>query len=308
MWPSTISRRLLAMFLALALSLSCTMEVWAEESAIAATMQLAKTEGTVDISNSSGKSVSLIQNMRLRSGYETATQEDSYAWINLDRTKLVTEPMDEDESMNIRTSTMVVGIRGTCGWLKIIDQQTTEVYILEGTVEVRVTDPVTGQSKTDIVSGGEKVICQVYPQDTPSDKCDTMFTQDTTLYAHWTEIVSPPTITVTFDANGGSVPPVSAVTGADGKLSSLPTPTRNDYDFIGWFAESTGGTEVTADTVFTQNTTIYALWTEAVTASGTAGENVDWAYYGVSRTLRFAGSGEMDGPESMDTPELIDRP
>ena len=28
-----------------------------------------------------------------------------------------TEPLADDKSMNIRTSTMIVGIRGTCGWV-----------------------------------------------------------------------------------------------------------------------------------------------------------------------------------------------
>ena len=34
------------------------------------------------------------------------------------------------------------------------------------------------------------------------------------------------TYTVTFNANGGSVTPANAQTGADGKLSSLPRPAR----------------------------------------------------------------------------------
>ena len=34
-----------------------------------------------------------------------------------------------------------------------------------------------------------------------------------------------------FDANGGSVTP-SSVTTKDGKLESLPTPTRGGYDFL----------------------------------------------------------------------------
>ena len=70
------------------------------------------------------------------------------------------------------------------------------------------------------------------------------------------------TYTVSFDANGGSVTPASAVTGADGKLTRLPTPTRSgSYTFKGWYTAASGGTKVTASTVFTENTTIYAQWT-----------------------------------------------
>ena len=68
--------------------------------------------------------------------------------------------------------------------------------------------------------------------------------------------------TVTFDANGGSVTPTSAVTGTDGKLVSLPTPTRSgSYRFNGWYTAASGGTKVTVDNVYPADTTIYAYWT-----------------------------------------------
>jgi uncharacterized repeat protein (TIGR02543 family) len=44
-------------------------------------------------------------------------------------------------------------------------------------------------------------------------------------------------------------------------LSNLPTPTRSDYTFNGWYIEETGGTEVSTDTVFTEDKTVYARWT-----------------------------------------------
>ena len=79
----------------------------------------------------------------------------------------------------------------------------------------------------------------------------------TTLTVQWTA----PTYTVTLHANGGSVSPTSVTTGADGKLASLPTPTRSSYSFNGWYTEKNGGTKVTTDTVFSANTTVYAHWT-----------------------------------------------
>ncbi len=68
-----------------------------------------------------------------------------------------------------------------------------------------------------------------------------------------------PEYTVTFNANGGSVSPSSAVT-TDGKLTALPTPIRSGYDFVGWYTTASGGDRVTVNTVFTKNTTIYAYW------------------------------------------------
>ena len=79
----------------------------------------------------------------------------------------------------------------------------------------------------------------------------------TALTVQWTA----PTYTVTLHANGGSVSPASVTTGADGKLASLPTPTRSSYSFNGWYTEKNGGTKVTTDTVFSANTTVYAHWT-----------------------------------------------
>lgn len=77
------------------------------------------------------------------------------------------------------------------------------------------------------------------------------------------------TYTVTFDANGGSVTPENAVTDADGKLASLPTPERTGkYVFKGWYTASKGGTAVTADTVYTEDTTIYARWTYKSSGGG----------------------------------------
>lgn len=67
--------------------------------------------------------------------------------------------------------------------------------------------------------------------------------------------------TVTFDANGGSVSIPSATT-KNGKIENLPTPTRTGYDFAGWYTAETGGTRITAGASLTEDTTVYAHWTE----------------------------------------------
>ena len=104
----------------------------------------------------------------------------------------------------------------------------------------------------------------------------------TALTVQWTA----PTYTVTLHANGGSVSPDSVTTGADGKLASLPTPTRSSYSFNGWYTEKIGGTKITTDTVFSANTTVYAHWT--YTGGGYYYPPV--TYY----TLRFATGGGSD--------------
>ena len=68
----------------------------------------------------------------------------------------------------------------------------------------------------------------------------------------------PEEFTITFDAAGGTTP--ASQTTVDGKLTSLPTSTRDGYDFLGWY--TAGGDRVTTGTVFTADTTLYARWAE----------------------------------------------
>jgi len=67
--------------------------------------------------------------------------------------------------------------------------------------------------------------------------------------------------TITFDANGGSVKPKSAVTDTNGKLTDLPTPAWSDHTFEGWYTLLSGGQEVTKNWGFSESITIYAHWT-----------------------------------------------
>ncbi len=73
---------------------------------------------------------------------------------------------------------------------------------------------------------------------------------------------APAEAVVTFDANGGTVDPASAET-VEGKLASLPAATKDGFAFLGWFTAAEGGEKVTAETVFEEDATIYAHWTDA---------------------------------------------
>lgn len=156
----------------------------------------------MSVSNASGRDISLIENMNLYNGYFTSTEETSYAWISLDSERLakldavsetqvrkngkkleillnsgnlyfdISEPLTEEEALNIRTSTMVMGIRGTSGWVKVIDRWHSQVYILEGTVQCSVMDPVTNQIKSTTLTSGQMAEFVVYGQDQQGDKCD----------------------------------------------------------------------------------------------------------------------------------------
>ncbi|MGN0695441.1 MAG: InlB B-repeat-containing protein [Oscillospiraceae bacterium] len=68
--------------------------------------------------------------------------------------------------------------------------------------------------------------------------------------------------TITLDPNYTGAATSTATANEEGKLTEaqLAAPTRTDYVFMGWFDAATGGNEVTADTVFDDDTTIYAQW------------------------------------------------
>ncbi|MDR2167739.1 MAG: S-layer homology domain-containing protein [Clostridiales bacterium] len=75
---------------------------------------------------------------------------------------------------------------------------------------------------------------------------------------------------ITFDAQGGSAVG-SRQTGADGRLASLPTSSRANHTFNGWFTAATGGTRITTATVFARNTTVFAQWTSTAPGGGLPG-------------------------------------
>nr|WP_304710253.1 FecR domain-containing protein [uncultured Acetatifactor sp.] len=173
--------RAVTALLAAAFLLSCT----ACGGTAATTIELLRTQGEVAVADKDGKGVSIIEGLKLYSGYQVDTRSESYAWINLDDTKLakmdaqsqveiqkegkylevlvhsgslffnVAEPLEEDESMDIRNSTMVVGIRGTCGFVESPDAQHMNVYLLEGKVECTISSPEGEILQTATIKAGE---------------------------------------------------------------------------------------------------------------------------------------------------------
>jgi uncharacterized repeat protein (TIGR02543 family) len=91
---------------------------------------------------------------------------------------------------------------------------------------------------------------------------DRSYTSDTTLYARWGTAV-------TFNPNGAgaTVSPASDAVNSDGQLEKLPTPTRANFAFNGWFTAASGGTEVTTDMYYDTNTEIFAQWSQIYTVT-----------------------------------------
>lgn len=80
-------------------------------------------------------------------------------------------------------------------------------------------------------------------------------------------IYTGPTITITYDAQSGSVTPTSQT--YTGTSLSWPTPTRTGYTFDGWFSNSSGGNRVDTSSSFTPtaSATYFAHWTPIISNS-----------------------------------------
>ena len=75
--------------------------------------------------------------------------------------------------------------------------------------------------------------------------------------------------TITFNANGGTVNPTSATT-TGGKLASLPTPTKANTEFLGWYISSIfSGEKLTVDYVYSYSCIVHAKWGETQTTEYT---------------------------------------
>ena len=93
---------------------------------------------------------------------------------------------------------------------------------------------------------------------------------------------------ITFNANGGTVSPTSAET-TDGKLASLPTPYKENTEFLGWYLSSVfNGERLTVDYTYSFSCIIHAKW----------GETQSTEYY-----VTFDGNGGTlaAGTENMET-------
>jgi len=182
-------KRFLAILAVCALAFSLCAPVEAK-TAKAATMRLEKTQGTVTLKSGAGKTLTQSDGMKLYSGNSLADAAKSYAWVSLDSSKAVKlgasssvtvkqsgkklelnltsgklffdvkTPLASDESLSIRTSTTVTGIRGTCGVVEVTkDSKTgedcTRVTIFEGSVVVTTAEPAAGTTNTLTVSAGK---------------------------------------------------------------------------------------------------------------------------------------------------------
>jgi uncharacterized repeat protein (TIGR02543 family) len=115
-------------------------------------------------------------------------------------------------------------------------------------------------------------------------------TVDLTMHAHWQDDTEPEPEkrTIAFDSHGGSA--VSAITANEGTEVNKPTdPTRNAYDFAGWFDAETGGAAYDWPHTLNADLTMHAQWTAAS--------------YTISYNLN-GGTGADNSSYTIESPEI----
>ncbi len=184
-------KRFISWTLALALMFSCSLAspVFAADSAAATTMRLERTEGTVSLTGKNEKSLVITEGMKLASGNTLTTKAKSYAYISLDDKKAVKldgsssaevqksgkklevllnsgklffnvkVPLESDESLNVRSSTMTAGVRGTAGVIEIVNDQVSKLHLLEGTVQLTDYSSPSGKARVVTVQAGQTATC-----------------------------------------------------------------------------------------------------------------------------------------------------
>ena len=151
----------------------------------ASVMRLEKTTGDVKLTSSSGKASRIIDKMRLNSGDDVQSMNKSYAYISLDDSKVVKldanseaavskngnklkvelksgnllfdveKALQDYESMEIQTTNMTMGIRGTCAQVEVKSANVTSISLLDGTLSCTVTDRSTGKSQSITLRAGD---------------------------------------------------------------------------------------------------------------------------------------------------------
>jgi len=110
--------------------------------------------------------------------------------------------------------------------------------------------------------------------------------------------VVKPDYTVTFNANGGTCSISSMSVQAGKTLSGFPDVTRKGYNFLGWYTQTSGGTQVTLSTKIQSSMTLYAQW-EKIDLGEACGKNVYWKLQ--NGVLTISGTGAMTDYSDADS-------
>ena len=197
---TSLGKKLVVLFVTFLLALSPWSGVLAEEYS-AQTMRLLRYDGDIVIEDANGKPRFVMENVRFKSGEAVVTGEKSTVSVGLDDTKIVSldqntrveffkngghmrlkltvgtllldvrEKLDENESLDVETSNLSVGITGTV--VKVTCEEVdgitfVKITLLEGRAKVKYTDE-NGEKQTVTINAGYTAIFTFTDQDEKVD-------------------------------------------------------------------------------------------------------------------------------------------
>ena len=196
----------------LVLCMMMTVFAGAADTAKGTTLRLEDVTGTVTVKKANGSTIKTKTGSKLYNGYKVATGAKSYAWISLDDDVLVklderssvtieksgkklevklstgslffnvSKKLKEGKKLNIRTSSMTTGVRGTSGIVRagIVPQTQTpegtgarsvsELVLCEGRVDLTYTLPdenglAAGTETTELTAGWQASVTSSLQKD-----------------------------------------------------------------------------------------------------------------------------------------------
>lgn len=153
----------------------------------ATTMRLIRYDGEITLTTGSGKSLEAVEDRRLTNGNILNTKTESQAWVLLDTDRVVTlmeestasfiqkgkkltlnleegriffdidRSLENDESFDICTSTMIIGVRGTSGYVDSDENGNSVLYLTTGRVNVSGLDDNGDEFGSDKIKPAQKL-------------------------------------------------------------------------------------------------------------------------------------------------------
>lgn len=153
----------------------------------ATTMRLIRYDGEITLTTGSGTSLEATEDRRLTNGNILNTKTESQAWVLLDTDRVVTlmeestasfiqkgkkltlnleegriffdidRSLENDESFDICTSTMIIGVRGTSGYVDSDENGNSVLYLTTGRVNVSGLDDNGDEFGSDKIKPAQKL-------------------------------------------------------------------------------------------------------------------------------------------------------
>lgn len=242
--------------------------------------------------------------------YEHEGEDDGIKYYEADITSSVYNP--DDENSYPKGGTSIIRPLGTDTSLSSVTLGGTEGTITDGEISVLLPGgsalPTEGTAFAITPTDSNAKASVPKSSGDGSTWTFTVTAEDGTTEKEYSIKITivPAEYTITFNPNGGTIASVTAVT-TGGKLPSLPMPTYSgSYSFDGWYSSKTGGTKITTDTVFTEDTVLYARWTYVGGSSGGSGGGCTITCYNV--TFDTQGGSILKPAEGIKSRSLLNPP